>query len=92
MNPSVIIDLWRKWRQLRLGKFGDIETHNGVIINKPKNITNMVAEHSSLVFSRNVESYLNLIIKENKIKLDLKDEIINLPISIWENQMNNEIY
>ena len=36
----------------------------------------MVAEHSTLVFSRNVESYLNLIIKENEIKLDLNDEII----------------
>ena len=45
-------------------------------IDKPKNITNLVAEHSSLVFSRNVESFLNLIIKEDKVNLDLKDEII----------------
>lgn len=78
MNPgSVIIDLaGESGGNCELGKYGDVETHNGVIINKPKNITNMVAEHSSLVFSRNVESYLNLIIKENKIKLDLNDEII----------------
>ena len=78
MNPgSVIIDLaGESGGNCELGKYGDVETHNGVIINKPKNITNMVAGHSSLVFSRNVESYLNLIIKENKIKLDLNDEII----------------
>ena len=74
---SVIIDLaGESGGNCELGKYGDVETHNGVIINKPKNITNMVAEHSSLVFSRNVESYLNLIIKENKINLDLNDEII----------------
>ena len=36
----------------------------------------MVSEHSSLVFSRNVEAYLNLIIDENKINLDPSDEII----------------
>ena len=74
---SVIIDLaGETGGNCELGKYGDIEIHNGVIIDKPKNITNLVAEHSSLVFSRNVESFLNLIIKEDKVNLDLKDEII----------------
>ena len=78
MNPgSVIIDLaGETGGNCELGKYGDIEIHNGVIIDKPKNITNLVAEHSSLVFSRNVESFLNLIIKEDKVNLDLNDEII----------------
>ena len=78
MNPgSVIIDLaGETGGNCELGKYGGIEIHNGVIIDKPKNITNLVAEHSSLVFSRNVESFLNLIIKEDKVNLDLKDEII----------------
>ena len=78
MNPgSVIIDLaGESGGNCELGKYGDVEIHNGVIIDKPKNITNLVAEHSSLVFSRNVESFLNLIIKEDKINLDLNDEII----------------
>ena len=94
MNPgSVIIDLaGETGGNCELGKYGDIEIHNGVIIDKPKNITNLVAEHSSLVFSRNVESFLNLIIKEDKVNLDLNDEIIkftNLNLGL---QMNNELY
>tara|TARA_Y100000591_G_scaffold328660_1_gene355549 strand:+ start:248 stop:1339 length:1092 start_codon:yes stop_codon:yes gene_type:complete len=78
MNPgSVIIDLaGETGGNCELGKYGDVEIHNGVTIDKPKNITNLVAEHSSLVFSRNVESFLNLIIKEDKVNLDLNDEII----------------
>ena len=59
-----------------------------MIIDKPKNITNQVSEHASLVFSRNVEAYLNLIIVENKVNLDNKDEIIkstnlNLEAENW---------
>ena len=74
---SVIIDLaGETGGNCELGKYGDVEIHNGVTIDKPKNITNLVAEHSSLVFSRNVESFLNLIIKEDKVNLDLNDEII----------------
>ena len=40
----------------------------------------MVSHHASLVFSRNIEAYLNLILKNNEINLDLEDEIINSTI------------
>ena len=52
------------------------DSYSGVIIDKPKNITNLVSEHASLVYSRNVEAYLNLIINQDKINLDPNDEII----------------
>ncbi len=78
MNPgSVIIDLaGESGGNCEIGNYGEITNHSGVIINKPKNITNLVSEHASLVFSRNIESYLNLIIDDNKINLDPSDEII----------------
>ena len=74
---SVIIDLaGDSGGNCEIGNYGEITNYSGVIIDKPKNITNLVSEHSSLVFSRNVEAYLNLIIDENKINLDPSDEII----------------
>ena len=74
---SVIIDLaGETGGNCEIGNYGEITNHSGVIIDKPKNVTNLVSEHASLVFSRNVEAYLNLIIEENKINLDPDDEII----------------
>lgn len=74
---SVIIDLaGESGGNCEIGDYGEVTNFSGVIIDKPKNITNLVSEHSSLVFSRNVEAYLNLIIDENKINLDPNDEII----------------
>ncbi len=74
---SVIIDLaGESGGNCEIGDYGEVTNFSGVIIDKPKNITNLVSEHSSLVFSRNVEAYLNLIIDEKKINLDPNDEII----------------
>ncbi len=74
---SVIVDLaGESGGNCEIGAYGELSNHSGVLIDKPKNITNMMSGHSSLVFSRNVESYLNLIIKEGKIILDSEDEII----------------
>tara|TARA_X000001036_G_scaffold55171_1_gene44760 strand:- start:980 stop:2068 length:1089 start_codon:yes stop_codon:yes gene_type:complete len=78
MNPgSVIIDLaGESGGNCEIGNYGEITNYSGIIIDKPENITNLVSEHASLVFSRNIESYLNLIIGDNKINLDPSDEII----------------
>ena len=74
---SVIIDLaGDSGGNCEIGNYGEITNYSGVTIDKPKNITNQVSEHASLVFSRNVEAYLNLIIVENKVNVDHKDEII----------------
>ena len=74
---SVIIDLaGESGGNCEIGDYGEVTNFSGVIIDKPKNITNLVSEHSSLVFSRNVEAYLDLIIDENKVNLDPNDEII----------------
>ena len=74
---SVIVDLaGESGGNCEIGTYGEVSNHSGVLIDKPKNITNMMSGHSSLVFSRNVESYLSLIIKEGKIILDSEDEII----------------
>jgi len=78
---SVVIDLaGDSGGNCELGKYGKINNVDGVIIDKPINITNMVSHHASLVFSRNIEAYLNLILKNNEINLDLEDEIISSTI------------
>jgi len=54
---SVIIDLaGESGGNCEIGDYGEVTNFSGVIIDKPKNITNLVSEHSSLVFSRNVEA------------------------------------
>lgn len=49
--------------------------HN-VTIEGSKNIPGMIPASSTFMFASNVYNLLNYLIKDNKIKLDLKDEII----------------
>jgi NAD(P) transhydrogenase subunit alpha len=75
---AVVIDLaGASGGNCALSKPGeDVTSSNGVIIQAPLNVAATVPLHASQLYSRNLLSLLQLMIREGKIQLDLQDEII----------------
>lgn len=55
---------------------GEIVTKHGVIINGIKNLPGHIPNTSTTMFANNVYNLVKYLIKDNKILLDLEDEII----------------
>ncbi|GAC1418794.1 MAG: Re/Si-specific NAD(P)(+) transhydrogenase subunit alpha [Candidatus Velthaea sp.] len=53
-----------------------ITTENGVLIAGPLNLAATLATHASQLYSRNVQTLLDYLIKDNAIVLDMEDEIV----------------
>ena len=49
---------------------------DGVTIVAPTNLAATVPVHASQLYSRNVTSFLSLIIKEGELKLDMEDDVV----------------
>lgn len=57
---------------------GEVVDHGGVIIHGPVNVPALMAWHASTLYSRNVQTLLELIIDEDgRLKLDFDDEIVD---------------
>ena len=78
MQPgSVIIDLAAETGgNCELTSPGEVIVHKGVIINGPINVPSLVPVHASMMFSRNVQSFLDLLIKDGEIVIDMDDVIV----------------
>ena len=78
MQPgSVIIDLAAETGgNCELTAPGETIVHQGVIINGPVNVPSSMPVHASLMFSRNAQSFLDLLIRDGEIVLDRDDEIL----------------
>jgi len=79
MKPgSVIIDLAAEMGgNCQLTKAGeDVSSPNGVIISGVLNLPASMPIHASQMYSRNMLSLLNLLIKDGNLNLDFNDEII----------------
>ncbi len=63
-----------------LTKAGEVETHYGVTIDGTKNIPGTVPTSSTYMFSENIYNLLKYMVKDNQIKIDMKDEIISSTI------------
>lgn len=59
---------------------GETHVHYGVTINGTKNIPGTVPSSSTYMFSENIYNLLKYMIKEDKISVDFKDEIISSTI------------
>lgn len=77
MKPgSVIVDLACETGGNAAGtKPGETVVTHGVSIIGPLNLPSMAAFHASQMFSRNILTFLNHVIKENALTLDEADEI-----------------
>lgn len=77
-SGAVVIDLaGASGGNCALSKPGEeVISPNGVIIQAPLNVAATVPLHASQLYSRNLLSLLQLMIRDGKIHLDLQDEII----------------
>jgi NAD(P) transhydrogenase subunit alpha len=74
---SVIVDLAaERGGNCELTRADQTVVEHGVTILGPTNLPSTVPHHASQMFSKNVATFLGLLVKEGKLNLDLSDEII----------------
>lgn len=78
MRPgSVIIDLAASTGgNVAVTKPGETVEHNGVFVMGPLNLPATVPLHSSQLYSRNLTSFLALIIDKGALKINMEDDIL----------------
>jgi NAD(P) transhydrogenase subunit alpha len=59
-----------------LSRPGETIIHNGVVIMTPLNLAATVAVHASQLYSRNVTAFLNLLIKDGELNIDMTDDVV----------------
>lgn len=55
---------------------GETIERDGVIIMSPLNLAATVPVHASQLYSRNVTAFLNLLIKEGELNIDMNDDVV----------------
>jgi NAD(P) transhydrogenase subunit alpha len=74
---SVIVDLaGSTGGNVTLSKPDEIVERDGVVIMAPTNLPATVPVHASQLYSRNVSAFLNLLIKDGELHLDMDDNIV----------------
>ncbi len=74
---SVVVDLAAEAGGNCEGTDPDREVvRHGVTILGPTNLPSMVAQHASQTYSRNVCTFLDLIVKDGSLRIDFDDEIV----------------
>src|SRR6267378_6279297 len=74
---SAIIDLaGANGGNCAVSKADEIVERNGVIIMAPTNLAATVPVHASQLYSRNVTSFLGLLIKDGELNIDLNDDVV----------------
>ena len=78
MRPgSVVVDLAASTGgNCALTQPGETIDHKGVAIMGPLNLPATVPGHSSQLYSRNVTSFLSLLIKDGQLQIDMKDDVV----------------
>lgn len=56
--------------------FGEVETKHGVVLQGIKNIPGLLPTSSTLMFANNIYNLLDYLVKDDKVALDEKDEIV----------------
>lgn len=75
---SVIVDLAAEGGgNCELTEADKTVLHQGVKIYGPTNVPSMVGNHASEMYAKNLLNFLQLLIQENAININLEDEIIN---------------
>lgn len=93
MRPgSVIIDLaGESGGNCELTKAGETVEAGGVSIISPLNLASAMAAHASQLYSRNLESFLGLILsEESSLNLDFDDEIVAAACLTHDGEIRND--
>ena len=74
---SIVIDLaGSTGGNVSVSKADEVVERDGVVIMAPTNLPGSVPVHASQLYSRNVTSFLNLLIKDGELHLDMDDNIV----------------
>jgi NAD(P) transhydrogenase subunit alpha len=74
---SVVIDLaGATGGNVTLSKPDEVVERNGVTIMAPTNLPATVPVHASQLYSRNVTAFLNLLIKDGELHIDMNDDVV----------------
>jgi NAD(P) transhydrogenase subunit alpha len=74
---SIVIDLaGSTGGNVTLSKADELVERNGVTILAPTNLPATVPVHASQLYSRNVTAFLNLLIKDGELNIDLNDDVV----------------
>ena len=74
---SVIIDLaGSTGGNCALSKADEVVERNGVTILAPTNLPATVPVHASQLYSRNITSFLSLLVKDGQLQIDLNDDVV----------------
>jgi NAD(P) transhydrogenase subunit alpha len=78
MRPgSVVVDLaGATGGNCALSKPDEIVDIDGVVIMAPLNLAATVAVDASQLYSRNVNAFLNLLIKDGQLHIDMADDVV----------------
>lgn len=88
---SVVIDLaGATGGNVTLSKPDELVERDGVTIMAPTNLPATVPVHASQLYSRNVTSFLNLLIKEGELHLDMNDDVVGPSCVTHEGKWMNQ--
>jgi NAD(P) transhydrogenase subunit alpha len=92
MRPgSIIMDLAAEnGGNCELTKKDEIIEHNHVTIDGTSNIPGTMPVHASELYAKNITSFLNYMIKDGTLNLDLEDEIISGAMFSHKGEITNE--
>jgi len=87
---SVVVDLAAETGgNCELTSAGETVLHEGVKIHGPVNVPSMLGNHASELYAKNLLNFLDLLIKDGEIAIDLEDEIINESLITHEGQIHH---
>jgi len=88
---SIVIDLaGATGGNVTLSKADEIVERNGVTIMAPTNLPATVPVHASQLYSRNVTAFLNLLIKDGELHIDMEDNIVGPSCVTHEGKWANQ--
>jgi NAD(P) transhydrogenase subunit alpha len=92
MSPgSVIVDLAaERGGNCELTQAGQTVEHQGVHVIGPENVASTLAYHASQLYSKNLTSFLGLLVKEGSLNIDTEDEIIAATLVLRDGELVNE--
>ena len=63
---------------------------NGVLVHGPLNLPSTIPIHASQMYARNVSSFVNQLIRDGTVHLDLTDEVLRSSLITHEGEVVHE--
>ncbi|MEO2031818.1 MAG: Re/Si-specific NAD(P)(+) transhydrogenase subunit alpha [Planctomycetaceae bacterium] len=87
---SVIVDIAaERGGNCEITVLGETVDHNGVKVLGPKNLPSDIPVHASEMLSRNVLTFLQGMIKDGQLEIDLSDEVVRETLLTRNGQIEN---